>query len=197
MPHDPTMEMQIRSLGDADSARRERAAAAIFRLGRERAMAAVARWLADSDVAKLFVADRTGALAVTVGIAVRPETFEQIRSANGSPRLSDAPPDQDAKEFELHFAGGIHLDILTTRDANAGGAIARFLEKFGEGVQQMEFLVSSAEIVTELLRTRFGIEAIYPAPQNGADGTRVNFVLAVTPEGGKALIELVETKRQA
>jgi len=34
----------------------------------------------------------------TVGIAVQPELFRQIRAANGSPRLAEVPPDQDAED---------------------------------------------------------------------------------------------------
>jgi len=75
-----------------------------------------------------------GRRLVTVGLAVFPGTFAQIREANGNPRLADVPPDQDAKEFELHFPTEISLDILTTADPTAEGAIARYLKRFGEGM---------------------------------------------------------------
>ena len=45
---------------------------------------------------------------------------------------------------------------------------------------------------SEILRARFSLLPIYPATRAGADGTRVNFFLAATPEGKKVLIELVE-----
>jgi hypothetical protein len=129
---------------------------------------------------------------IVVGIAVRPETFEKIRLSNNSPRLASVPPDQDAQEFELHLEDAIELDILTTRAAGATGAIARFLEKFGEGIQQVEIYVRDVERATAILRARFGLAPIYPSTRAGADGTRVNFFLATTPEGRKVLIELVE-----
>ena len=128
----------------------------------------------------------------TVGIAVTPETFGRIHTANGSPRLADVPPDQDAKEFELHFAQNVQLDILTTREPAGTGAIARYLQKFGEGIQQVELLARNVDVATEILRSRFGVQPIYPATRAGADGTRVNFFLAALPEKGKILIELVE-----
>jgi hypothetical protein len=102
------------------------------------------------------------------------------------------PPDQDAREFELHFPHGVHLDILTTQQKNGSGAIARYLQKFGEGVQQIELLTRDVDRATEILRERFHLEPVYPRTRAGADGTRVNFFLASSPSGKKVLIELVE-----
>jgi len=99
------------------------------------------------------------------------------------------PPDQDAKEFELHL-GKARLDILTSE--GQPGAIAGFLEKFGEGIQQVELPVSDVGQATEILRTRFGVKPVYPQTRAGADGTRVNFFLAANADGKKVLIELVE-----
>jgi tellurite resistance protein TerC len=128
----------------------------------------------------------------TVGVAVLPETFEKIRAANGSPPIANVPPDQDALEFELHFEGPCALDILTTKAPGGGGAIDRYLEKFGEGIQQVEIDVTDVDRATEILRTRFKIEPIYPATRPGANGTRVNFFLVPGAKGKKALVELVE-----
>jgi hypothetical protein len=108
--------------------------------------------------------------------------------------LADVPPDQDAKEFELHFETRIELDILTTRDPGGKGAIAGFLQKFGEGIQQIEVYVSDVDRATEILRLRFGLKPIYPAARAGAGGTRINFFLAPAQQGKKVLIEFVEAK---
>lgn len=134
-------------------------------------------------------------LRITVGIAVRPELFESIRAANDSPRLADVPPDQDAKEFELHFEDSTNLDILTTQDPSGAGAIARYLRKFGEGIQQVEVAVRDVTRATEILKSKFDVAPIYPETRAGADGTRVNFFLAANPEGTKILVELVEEPR--
>ena len=127
-----------------------------------------------------------------MGIAVHPDTFQKIRAANDSPRLADVPPDQDAQEFELHLEDSINFDILTTRAQGAAGAIARFLQKFGEGIQQVEIYVRDVDRATAILRARFGLAPIYPVTRAGADGTRVNFFLATAPDAKKVLIELVE-----
>lgn len=141
--------------------------------------------------------DPSGAPRFIVGVAVEPANFERIRIANGSPPLADVPPDQDAIEFELQFENHVELDILTTKQPSGDGAIARFLRKFGEGIQQVEVYVRDADRATEILRTRFGQQPIYPETRAGANGTRVNFFLVTTPEGGKALIELVEDRNRS
>jgi hypothetical protein len=129
---------------------------------------------------------------LVLGIAVQPATFERIRSANGSPPLANVPPDLDALEFELVFDSYGALDILTSREPEGAGAIARYLQKFGEGIQQIEVNVTDVDRATEILRTRFSLTPIYPATRAGADGTRVNFLLVPGPDGKKFLIELVE-----
>lgn len=196
MPEIPSIELLIQTLGDSDSTKREDGAKALFGHGLESARQSFEKWLADAELKGLFALDRSGLPVTTVGVAVRGSQFERIRSANGSPPLSKVPAEQDAKEFELHFGQEIRLDILTTRDAGGGGAIARFLEKFGEGIQQVELLVRDVDRATEILRTRFGQPPIYAATRPGADGTRVNFFLVNTPQGRKVLIEFVEEKQK-
>jgi hypothetical protein len=163
----------------------------------------LSRWVSDPHFRELTLPGRpTGEAharsqpsAIIVGIAVRPETFQQIRAANNSPRLADVPPDQDAVEFELHVDASLEFDILTTREPGGPGAISRYLQKFGEGIQQIEIYVRDVDRATEILRTRFALPPLYPATRAGADGTRVNFFLATTPDAKKVLIELVEAAR--
>jgi hypothetical protein len=188
----------IRSLCDPDPVRRRLAAAVLFESGSLSIRLVTEQWLSFAPLAGLLRRDQeTGNLQITVGIAVEPENFERIRAANGVARLANVPPDQDAREFELVFPGGLRLDILTTGRPDADGAIARFLRKFREGIQQVEIGVADVTRATEELRERFGMEAIYPAARAGADGTSVNFFLVATPEGKKVLIELVESANHA
>ena len=193
MPQPDEMASLIRRLGDAEPGEREKAATEIFQQGVEAAGAATAKWLADVELSGLFVMSESNSPETTVGLAVEQENFSRIRIANGSPRLAEVPPDQDAEEFELHFERGVRLDILTTNDPQGAGAIAGYLQKFGEGIQQIELLVREVDRATEILRYRFDLEPIYAKTRAGADGTRVNFFLAPTPQGKKVLIELVET----
>jgi hypothetical protein len=124
---------------------------------------------------------------------VQRDTFGRIRVANGTPRLAQVPPDQDAEEFELDLAEGISLDILTTREPGGEGTIAKYLAKFGEGIQQVEYLCANVDRAAQILKEKFQLASVYPATRAGADGTRVNFFLVASPDGGKVLIELYET----
>ncbi|HEV8132451.1 MAG TPA: hypothetical protein VGQ81_14475, partial [Acidobacteriota bacterium] len=82
---------------------RARAAGQIYAVGRSLAEQAVHRWWENKELAQLFGDDPE----VTVGLAVRPETFAKIREANGRPQLAEVPADQGASEFELHFDGRV------------------------------------------------------------------------------------------
>jgi hypothetical protein len=175
----------IGHLADPDAAQRAAAAEQLYREGTSLFSSATTEWMQDSEFRALVRPN-----GCVVGIAVHPSAFDAIHAANGSPHLADVPPDQDAKEFELELAGG-HFDILTTRAPGGPGAIARYLAKFGAGIQQIEMNVTNVDRATKILRARFAAEPLYPATRAGADGTRVNFFL-VPAQGKKALIELVE-----
>jgi hypothetical protein len=163
------------------------AAREVYNSGRSLAEQAVSSWWGNTELAALLFAPEP---IVTVGLAVTRPTFADIRAANGAPPLSDVPPDQDAEEFELHFPDGISLDVLTTREPGGPGAIARYLSKFGEGVQQVEFRCTDVDRATAVLGETFGVSPIYPQTRPGADGSRVNFFLVSTPEAAKVLVEL-------
>jgi len=191
-------------LAEPDQTARQQAAQMLFDLGRALSRETIEHWAHDADFRSLLITDQNSPRA-TIGIAVSPELFASIRKANNSPKLANVPPDQDAIEFELHFpratsAGkelspsSVRLDILTTQKSGGEGAIAKFLEKFGEGIQQVEYEVSNVDSATKILADKFAQKAIYSATRPGADGTRVNFFLVSTKGGKKILVELVESK---
>jgi hypothetical protein len=180
--------LNISELFSPDAAIRTVSAAAIYNQGLALAIPAVSSWISNREFSSLLCDQPL----TTVGLAVFPDTFARIEQANGNPRLASVPDDLDAKEFELHFAPGISLDILTTRDPEGEGAIARYLKRFGEGIQQVELRCLDVNRATAILRENFSVTPIYPEARAGADGTRVNFFLAPTSAGGKVLIELYE-----
>jgi hypothetical protein len=184
----------IAGLSSAEPSVRRAAAGEVYRLGRATAGIAVSAWWSDEELSALLYGPKP---TITVGVAVQRETFHRIRIANGTPRLAEVPPDQDAEEFELHFPPEILLDILTTREPGGSGAIANYLAKLGEGVQQVEFLCANVDRATEILKEKFKMAPIYPATRPGADGTRVNFFLVASPDGGKVLIELCQAASKA
>lgn len=184
----------ISKLAGSDAKEREKAAFALFRLGCASAEPALLQWFADPEFRALAPG---GNLLLTVGLAVRAETFEDIRARFGQPQLGAVPPEQDVLEFELSFAHGVRLDVLTPRTATGEGAIAKFLARFGEGIQQVECDVRDVLRAVEILQQRFGLQPIYPQIRAGANQTRVNFFLVPVAEDRKLLVELVESARKA
>ena len=180
----------ISKLAGADTKEREAAAYALFRMGCATAEPVLRQWFADPEFRAL--APRGGAL-LTVGLAVRPATFEAIRSRFGQPKLAQVPPEQDALEFELSFAHGVRLDVITPRTPGSDGPIAKFLARFDEGIQQVECDVREVSQAAEILRQHFQIEPVYPQTRGGANQTRVNFFLVPVADNRKLLIELVES----
>jgi hypothetical protein len=178
----------IDELASDEASARQQAAERIFAAGRSLAEPAVLHWRTHHEFAGLLGEKPE----VTVGLAVKPETFARIRKANGWPRLAEVPAEQDAAEFELHFEGGVALDVLTSREPDGSGAIAKFLLKTGEGVQQVEFRCRNVDRAAAILREHLGVSAVYPETRPGADGTRVNFFLVAGADGKKVLIELYE-----
>jgi hypothetical protein len=179
----------IDGLSSPNSSLRIAAATEIYRAGRAPAEQAVSSWFHHPELSTLLGPDPF----VTVGLAVEHATFARIREANDAPPLVQVPPDQDAEEFELHFPPKISLDVLTTREPGGPGAIARYLSKFGEGVQQVEFRCTDVDRATTILKKEFGVAPVYLQARLGAGGTRINFFLLPTPEASKVLIELYET----
>ena len=180
----------IAELMSPDGSVRPAAAARIFEAGRALAELVVREWRRDPEFAGLVGGETP---TITIGVAVEPETFARIRAANGSPLLARVPPEQDAAEFELRFAGGMSLDILTTTQPGGPGAIARFLQKFGEGIQQVEYRTTNVDRAARILQEKCRQQPVYQEARPGADGTRVNFFLAAMPGSKKVLIELYES----
>ena len=179
----------IADLASTDASKRLAAASEIYGLGRATGGSAISEWWTENELSALLLGPKP---EITVGLAVQRDTFGRIRIASGTPRLADVPPDQDAEEFELHFADGVLLDILTTREPGGSGAIAKYLAKFGDGVQQVEYRCTNVERAMQIVKDKFAIEPVYPATRSGANGTRVNFFLVPSPDGGRVLIELYE-----
>jgi len=183
------LQKAIEGMMSPDLETRVLAATEIYRQGRSAADHATYPWWADAELKELLEGHSP---KVTIGLAVTPENFEKIHEAYGSPHLAEVPPDQDVREFELHLPGGLSMDILTTKDLNGNGAIANYLRKLGEGIQQIEYLCKDVDRATEILKETFETAPVYPATRPGADGTRVNFFLVPSPDAGKVLIELYE-----
>jgi hypothetical protein len=183
------LQRAIEGMSSPDSEARAVSATEIYKTGRALADHAAYPWWGEEELAALLNGDDP---KMTIGLAVTPERFKEIHEASGLPRLAEVPADQDALEFELHFPGGLSMDVLTSKDPAGSGAIAKFLQRFGEGIQQIEYLCKDVDRATQILKTKFNVAAIYPETRPGADGNRVNFFLVAAPDSAKVLIELYE-----
>jgi methylmalonyl-CoA/ethylmalonyl-CoA epimerase len=67
--------------------------------------------------------------------------------------------------------------------------IARFLDRNGEGIQQVAYGVDDIDATSAELRGR-GLRLLYDEPRRGTAGSRVNFVHP--KDAGGVLVELVE-----
>jgi methylmalonyl-CoA/ethylmalonyl-CoA epimerase len=67
--------------------------------------------------------------------------------------------------------------------------IAKFLDRSGEGIQQVAYGVDDIDATSAELRAR-GLRLLYDVPRRGTAGSRVNFVHP--KDAGGVLVELVE-----
>jgi methylmalonyl-CoA/ethylmalonyl-CoA epimerase len=71
----------------------------------------------------------------------------------------------------------------------ADSTIAMFLDRSGEGIQQVAYGVDDIDAVSDELRAR-GLRLLYDEPRRGTAGSRVNFVHP--KDAGGVLVELVQ-----
>ena len=68
-------------------------------------------------------------------------------------------------------------------------AIGKFLDRNGQGIQQLAYRVKDLDKVSQVLRAR-GMRLLYPEAKRGTAGSRINFVHPKDARG--VLLELVE-----
>ncbi len=141
------------------------------------------------------------ASVASAGLAVTREHFEKIRQLNGNPPLSKVPPDIGADETELEVAmpDGSHriLDILADTTDSLKQTLSRHIKNNGEGIQQVEVWTddvgAAAKAILEALKDRSnGLTKVSEAPREGANGTKIFFVLVTVENNIRVLVELIQ-----
>lgn len=111
-----------------------------------------------------------------------------------------------ARTFDMHVVHqedneeqGIREAMLAIGDSDSrlqlmaplspDSTIAKFLDRFGPGIQQVAYRVEDVDAVSETLRAR-GMRILYDGARRGTGGSRVNFIHP--KDTGGVLIELVE-----
>jgi len=85
---------------------------------------------------------------------------------------------------------GVKIELL--EPTNPDSAIARFIEKRGEGLHHLAFEVADLENSVKYYQKQ-GFEVVNPIPTDGADNKRICFLHPKTANG--VLVELCEEKR--
>jgi len=88
--------------------------------------------------------------------------------------------------------GGSCIQLLAPLTPES--TIAKFLDRNGQGIQQLAFRVDDVEHVADVLRGR-GLRLLYDTPRRGTSDSRVNFIHP--KDAGGVLVELVEPARAA
>ncbi len=82
--------------------------------------------------------------------------------------------------------------VELTESTDAESSLSRFIEKRGEGIHHISFLVSDIEYEVKRLKNA-GFQLVDEQPRSGVDGTLVAFLHPKSTNG--VLIELTQTKR--
>ncbi len=126
-----------------------------------------------------------------VGIAVRDldQAIARYREVFGL-RLAHEEINEEQGVREAMLAVGdsaTYVQLLAPLSDDS--PIASFLDKRGEGLQQVAYAVDDIEAASAVLRER-GVRLLYDAPRRGTAGSRINFVHP--RDMGGVLVELVE-----
>ena len=85
-----------------------------------------------------------------------------------------------------------HIQLLAPLSPES--SIAKFLDRNGQGIQQLAYRVEDIDAVCATLRER-GLRLLYDTPKRGTSNSRVNFIHPKDARG--ILVELVEPAASA
>jgi methylmalonyl-CoA/ethylmalonyl-CoA epimerase len=126
-----------------------------------------------------------------VGVAV-PDLDEAIafyRDVLGLALVHEETNEEQGVREAMLDVGGSGSCIQLLAPLSPESPIAKFLDRSGQGVQQVAYGVDDIDAVTEELRAK-GVRLLYDEARRGTAGSRVNFVHPKDAMG--VLVELVE-----
>ena len=124
-----------------------------------------------------------------VGFAVRDldEAVAFYGRAFGLPLLHEEVNEEQGVREAMVGIGDSAIQLLAPLTPES--TIGKFLDRNGEGIQQVAFRVTDVDVAAQRLRDA-GLRLLYDAPRRGTAGSRVNFVHP--KDCGGVLVELVE-----
>lgn len=126
-----------------------------------------------------------------VGVAV-PDLDEAIAFYRDSYGMElaheEVNEEQGVREAMMRVGdSGSCIQLLAPLDDSS--TIAKFLDRNGQGIQQLAYRVEDIDAVSATLRER-GLRLLYEEPRRGTSSSRVNFIHPKDARG--ILVELVE-----
>jgi methylmalonyl-CoA/ethylmalonyl-CoA epimerase len=124
-----------------------------------------------------------------VGFAVRDldEAIAFYERAFGLAKLHEEVNEEQGVREAMIGIGDSCIQLLAPLRPDS--AIGKFLDRNGEGIQQVAFRVTDVDVAGQRLRDA-GLRLLYDAPRRGTAGSRINFVHP--KDCGGVLVELVE-----
>ena len=126
-----------------------------------------------------------------VGVAV-PDLDEAVafyETTYGMTMLHEETNEEQGVREAMLAVGDSGSCIQLLAPLSEDSTIAKFLDRNGQGIQQLAYRVTDIDEVSAVLRER-GVRLLYDAPKRGTSDSRVNFVHP--KDAGGVLVELVE-----
>lgn len=131
-----------------------------------------------------------------VGVAV-PDLDEAIafyRDSYGMELAHEETNEEQGVREAMMRVGDSGSCIQLLAPLSPESTIAKFLERNGQGIQQLAYRVEDIDAVCATLRER-GLRLLYDTPKRGTSNSRVNFIHPKDARG--ILVELVEPAADA
>ena len=131
-----------------------------------------------------------------VGVAV-PDLDEAIafyRDSYGMELAHEETNEEQGVREAMMRVGDSGSCIQLLAPLSPESTIAKFLDRNGEGMQQLAYRVEDIDAVCATLRER-GLRLLYDTPKRGTSNSRVNFIHPKDARG--ILVELVEPATDA
>ncbi|MBL7931202.1 MAG: methylmalonyl-CoA epimerase [Bacteroidia bacterium] len=127
-----------------------------------------------------------------IGIAVKniDSSNELFKKLFGKAHYKIEQVESEGVSTSFFMLGETKVELLEATNENS--AIAKFIEKRGEGIHHIAYAVDNLETEIERLKKE-GFDLINQVPKNGADNKRICFLHPKTTNG--VLVELCEDRK--
>ena len=126
---------------------------------------------------------------VGVAVADLDESIAFYSQTYGMRMLHEETNEEQGVREAMMAVGDSGSCIQLLAPLNDSSTIAKFLDRNGQGIQQLAYRVLDIDAVSAILRER-GLRLLYPEAKRGTADSRINFIHP--KDAGGVLVELVE-----